>query len=51
MSNLNLALSLLRQRLTAATTVTQTIRNYAVKPAAAGAGELSPKSCVKSEDN
>lgn len=40
MSNLNLAFSLLRQRLTAATTITQTIRNYAVKPAAA-AGEFA----------
>lgn len=45
MNNLNVAFSLLRQRLTAATTITQTIRNYAVKPAAAGAGEFT--SCEK----
>lgn len=42
MNNLNLAIGLLRQRLTAAATqtISQATRSYAVKPAAGGAGEF-----------
>lgn len=42
MNNLNLAISLLRQRL-ATSTITQATRGYAVKPAAAGAGGKKKK--------
>ncbi|KAM8712427.1 hypothetical protein ACLKA7_012872 [Drosophila subpalustris] len=48
MNNLNLAIGLLRQRLTAAaatstSTITQATRNYAAKPPAAGAGGKKKK--------
>ncbi|KAH8416240.1 hypothetical protein KR222_011818 [Zaprionus bogoriensis] len=43
MNNLSVAFSLLRQRLTATATITQTIRSYAVKPVATGGASKKKK--------